>query len=207
MLDVHAPDHKLHGVRDFVIHLLTITVGLLIALALENAAETLHHRHQRVEAETLTRQELQGNRELLLKAEPDLKTEIDGMTKAIVATESIIQGKPAQFDEKELQFRQGLIPDSAWRTASSTGVLSYMDYEEVEKFSSAYKEQDELQTMEQLTINDYLQLGPILKGHTGPIDAALAKEALPYTRSAMGHLSGIYFIGQGTIGAYNDALK
>jgi hypothetical protein len=35
MLDVHAPEHRIHGFRDFLVHLLTITVGLLIALSLE----------------------------------------------------------------------------------------------------------------------------------------------------------------------------
>ena len=37
MLDVHTPEHRIGGVRDFLLHILTITVGLLIALALENA--------------------------------------------------------------------------------------------------------------------------------------------------------------------------
>jgi hypothetical protein len=209
MLDVHPPDHKLHGVRDFMVHLLTITIGLLIALALENAAEAFHHRQQRKEAETLIRQELAHNRDILLKAEGSLQTEIAGMTKAIVALQDLSQGKTPQghLEEKELQFSEGPLQDAAWRTASTTGVLSYMDYEEVENFSNAYKEQDDLQAMEHTTANDYLQLMPLLKGHTGPIDPALAKEALPYARNAMGHLSGIYFIGVGTLATYNDALK
>ena len=39
MLDVHAPEHGIHGMRDFFVHLLTITAGLLIALALEAGVE------------------------------------------------------------------------------------------------------------------------------------------------------------------------
>lgn len=31
MLDVHPPHELVHGIRDFLLHLLTITVGLLIA--------------------------------------------------------------------------------------------------------------------------------------------------------------------------------
>jgi len=34
MLDVHPPEEKIHGFKDFLLHLFTITVGLLIALAL-----------------------------------------------------------------------------------------------------------------------------------------------------------------------------
>ena len=51
MLDVHAPHHRLDSVREFVVHILTITVGLLIALGLEASVENMHHRHQRREAE------------------------------------------------------------------------------------------------------------------------------------------------------------
>ena len=47
MLDVHPPHHPTHGWRDFFIHIATITVGLLIAVGLEQTVETLHQRHQR----------------------------------------------------------------------------------------------------------------------------------------------------------------
>ena len=36
-LDVHAPHEPIHGVKDFLLHLLTITVGLLIAVGLKDA--------------------------------------------------------------------------------------------------------------------------------------------------------------------------
>lgn len=32
MLEVHPPHHSISGWRDFLLHLLTITIGLLIAL-------------------------------------------------------------------------------------------------------------------------------------------------------------------------------
>ena len=45
MIEVHPPDEKIHGVRDFLLHLFTITIGLLIALGLEAGVERLHHHH------------------------------------------------------------------------------------------------------------------------------------------------------------------
>jgi hypothetical protein len=111
------------------------------------------------------------------------------------------------LDEKEMQFSEGPMRDSAWRTASTTGALSYMEYGEVENFSEAYKEQDELQMMKQQTVNDYLQLMPILSHHKKDLTPELAKEALPYARSAIGHLSGMYFIADGTRRTYDVALK
>jgi len=47
MLDVHPPHHAASTWRDFFIHIATIVIGLLIAVALEQTVEYIHHRHQR----------------------------------------------------------------------------------------------------------------------------------------------------------------
>ena len=59
MLDVHAPHSSLHGWSDFLIHLATITIGLLIALGLEGSVEWMHHRHLVHEAEASLRSEIE----------------------------------------------------------------------------------------------------------------------------------------------------
>jgi hypothetical protein len=44
MLDVHPPHQAIHGWRDFFIHIATIVVGLLIAVALEQTVEACWRR-------------------------------------------------------------------------------------------------------------------------------------------------------------------
>lgn len=61
MLDIHPPHHAASTWRDFVIHIATITVGLFIALGLEQTVEALHHRHQRHLLEENLRDELRSN--------------------------------------------------------------------------------------------------------------------------------------------------
>ena len=61
MLDVHARHDKMHGLKDFLLHLFTITVGLLIALSLEGCVEWQHHRHLVQEAEEGLRGEIAQN--------------------------------------------------------------------------------------------------------------------------------------------------
>jgi hypothetical protein len=39
MLDVHSPHEPIIGWKDFLLHLFTITIGLLIALSLEGTVE------------------------------------------------------------------------------------------------------------------------------------------------------------------------
>jgi hypothetical protein len=49
MLDVHPPHHPTHTWRDFLIHIATIVVGLVIAIGLEQTVEFVHRAHQRQE--------------------------------------------------------------------------------------------------------------------------------------------------------------
>lgn len=149
MLDVHMPEHGIHGFRDFFLHLFTITIGLLIALGLEASVEALHHRHQREEAETLIRSEIQNNLNNLHEGAPGAMAELQQMKTVLKTLEARTQSQPGVLHDSDFIFREGPMQDAAWRTASSTGALSYMDYAEVERFSDAYKEQALLQAMEE----------------------------------------------------------
>src|SRR5271163_3820559 len=84
VIDVHPPHEPIHGWRDFLLHLLTITIGLLIALSLEGCVEWQHHRHLVHEAEASLRTEIQSNAKGipdalagLRKNQDDLKHDVD----------------------------------------------------------------------------------------------------------------------------------
>ena len=47
MLDVHPPHQAAHTWKDFLIHIATIVVGLLIAVGLEQTVEAVHNAHER----------------------------------------------------------------------------------------------------------------------------------------------------------------
>lgn len=208
MLDVHAPEH-IGGLRDFMIHLLTITVGLLIALGLENAAEAMHHGHQRREAEELIRQELEDNRHQLQQAETDIETETKNMVLVLDFLEARLASKPGNPDQLSLNYHEGPLEDSAWLTASSTGAVSYMPYSEVQKFALAYKEQALFETMQEKTLDEYLQLDAfVVKGFDpSHITASDLQAALPIVRQALAHLRGMSDVEHGAIKAYDQALQ
>ena len=73
MLDVHAPHIKLHGFGEFLTHLLTITVGLLIATQIESCVEWRHHVHLAQEARASLRLEIEHNLSDLKEARTGLK--------------------------------------------------------------------------------------------------------------------------------------
>ncbi len=43
-MDIHGPQGPIQSVKHFFLHLLTITIGILIALSLEGIVEWAHHR-------------------------------------------------------------------------------------------------------------------------------------------------------------------
>ena len=81
MLDVHAPHDRMHGWKDFLLHLLTITIGLLIALGLEGFVEWQHHRQMVHEAEAAMSHEIAQNQKTLASMKQpieDQQKELDG---------------------------------------------------------------------------------------------------------------------------------
>ena len=67
MIEVHPPHENVHTWRQFLIHIAAITIGLLIAIGLEQTVVYFHHRHQLQEARRELTAELEDNRRVLAK--------------------------------------------------------------------------------------------------------------------------------------------
>jgi hypothetical protein len=65
MLDVHPAPHAAHSWREFLIHIATIVIGLLIAIGLEQTVEHIHRRHQSEDLQAALHQEAVTNRRLI----------------------------------------------------------------------------------------------------------------------------------------------
>lgn len=139
-MDVHPPDSPIHSVKEFMIHLLAITIGLLIALGLESIASLIHHRHQARESREEIRQELSTNREMVSRHLDSIPGEIkflDGITAQLESEKAGGQAKPMP----DYNWGFPLLVNSAWQTANSVGTLRYMDYEDVKGYAAIYAEQ------------------------------------------------------------------
>ena len=69
MIDVHAPHHTVHTWRDFFVHIATIVVGLLIAVALEQTVEYFHAQHELNETRAELAHEQKANEALWARNE------------------------------------------------------------------------------------------------------------------------------------------
>lgn len=157
MLDVHAPHERMEGVGDFLLHLLTITVGLLIALSLEGLVEWRHHVHLVDEANRTLRAELAYNSNQLAKESVQLAKETAEVDKDLAVLRQIQRGthnKAAQNENLSVDFSGTSLRDTAWRTAQTTGALSYMQYDQAQRYSAVYQSGADFEQAEKSTSED-----------------------------------------------------
>ena len=147
MLDVHPPHAAVHGWRDFAVHLLTITAGLLIALGLEAAVEAMHHHELAAQARENIEHELERNAE-------HAKANIASVQATIASVDSVLvtvrrhrdDPHPASGDSSQLNVNASWdsFEDAAWLTARESGALAHMPLDEVQKYAGVYARQEQL---------------------------------------------------------------
>lgn len=164
VLDVHPPHEPVHGWRDFLLHILTITIGLLIALGLEGCVEWQHHRHLVHEAEASLHSEIQGNAQGLQDVLDDVHKQQAVLKNDVVVLDDIIKNPKSHIHKNmSVSFRFVRFEDVSWKTAQSTGALSYMSYDTATKYASIYSLQEELEKAQlQGTRDAITSIGPIL---------------------------------------------
>lgn len=209
MLDVHPPHEKIHGFRDFLLHLLTITIGLLIALGLEALVERVHENNLRVEAEQNVRHEVEDNRKEVAGTRALLAGEKRNLTQVLKYLRARAANKPNNIHELTMTFTGGTLKDASWSTAGATGALALMEYSDVKKFEAAYQEQKDFLDVERQALNDVLQLHSYVLYDFDPetFPPAEAEAAEKDARVALSHLNAIDQLGAGLDRTYAAALK
>jgi hypothetical protein len=140
-LDVHPPHEPIRSWKDFVLHLLMITLGLLIALALQAAVESLHHRHMVKEARANLRREIVENQRLYTENLRNVQTELVQLEQNIEQLRELRAGKTPEHFDLVWDFRWNGFVESAWMSARDIGAIGYMQPEVIEAYSGVYRQQ------------------------------------------------------------------
>lgn len=155
MLDVHPPHHSISGWRDFLMHLLTITIGLLIALTLQGWLDGLHRRRLVRDAESSLRTEIEANAKSLSdtaaaihRQQQQLVDEVK-VLRQFIKTNNLRKGTNLQVN-----FYISRFDSLSWKTAQSTGALSNMSYSKAKDYAEIYSAQESIETAEDQTVRD-----------------------------------------------------
>lgn len=131
MLDVHSPHETVRSWKEFFTHIAIITIGLLIAIGLEQTVEHIHRIYQLNEARRELKIELEANRKQLEKnlvAAQQLVAQLDSdmaLLRAAQASHSVI-GQKLMY---EVQFFWPL--DGTWQAVKQNGSLALMPHNEL----------------------------------------------------------------------------
>jgi hypothetical protein len=210
LLDVHAPHEPMHGWRDFLLHLITITIGLLIALSLEGLVEWRHQRHFVHDAETSLHAEIKSNAQNMDTVLADIHKRQDALKHDVyVLTYIAANGKYPDDKHMQVSFQIVAFDSVAWKTAQSTGALSYMPYNLAGDYSSIYAQQDIVTDAERQAARDsVVAIGPFLNQPTDapPPSREQAQSIIDKIEVLQGQLILVDSFMQGLSGGYKQFL-
>jgi hypothetical protein len=146
MLDVHPPHEAIHTRKGFVLHIATITIGLLIAIGLEQTVEYFHHRNVVRETRTALEEEKHEN---IRRFHENVTTHVMmmGYLHNNIRIFQYLREHPGTPQEKlpgVLYWAIGAQEptEAAWSTAQQTNAISLMPRAEVNALTAMYAKLD-----------------------------------------------------------------
>lgn len=133
-MDLHVPEGPVRSLKDFLLHILIVTIGILIAIALEQLVEA-HHRAE------LARDAVDGFTRELTSDSTDLKE--------VLAASPAVRKKIADWiadltsaNPHEMDAYPGvhfnIMSTASWDTALATQALAELPYERAHLYASTY---------------------------------------------------------------------
>jgi hypothetical protein len=144
VIEVHPPHERVQGWRDFFVHLITITVGLLIALSLEGLVEMVHHHNLVNQAKADLKTEITQNHDRVVLNLPELRADEKRVEGDIRTLMDLRAGKKLSDFQLNYSFEWKSLGNSAWKTAESSGALSFLDFEKERDLAHVYYVQEDI---------------------------------------------------------------
>jgi hypothetical protein len=147
-MEIHAPDKPIHSKKEFLFHMFTVVLGILIALALEGVVEWAHHRALVREARANIAIELRHNKETIEKAIPQIEDRKKQLQYVISTIDEVEKTRKLTVSSLGYKFESYELYSTAWRTASVSGAVTHMDYEELKQYTDVYDLQQDFLTVQ-----------------------------------------------------------
>lgn len=183
-----APRGKRHGMRQFLLEIFVVTVGLFIALGLNDIVDWQSHRNLVRTAEASLHDEVRGNIKTIPVIRGQIRTEQaqlenDLTTLAKLRAQADVPGPPPHM-KLDFQFRILGFADTAWKTAQTAGAPGYMSYQDVATYSDIYDTQDTVFQAQQQAVDAMLKAAAIVV--TKPKGVKLTTEEIDETTHRIG---------------------
>ena len=161
-MEIHVPSKPILSVREALVHLAIVTVGILIALSFEGVREYVEHRELANHARENLFDEIRANKAALDGMLTTIGRSQDNYRRAHRAIKNLLADQPSGVDNLNFSPDLAGLSTAAYSTAQVTQAFSYMEYEEVRGFTSLYDMQAQY-----MTLQDRALAG--LTGFSGPM--------------------------------------
>jgi hypothetical protein len=136
-MEIHLPQAAIRNKKDFLIHMLMIVTGILIALGLEALITIAHDRALAHEARVNLAIEIHNNRQTIDRALGELQGRKKGLEEIIHAMQALEAGKPGPKELNYIFVGYDLY-STAWTTAAASGATAQMGYAELKRYTDLY---------------------------------------------------------------------
>jgi hypothetical protein len=153
-MDIHPAHHAPRSWQDFFLQLLMITIGLFIALTLQAAVESVHHRHLVRDARENLRREIHINLNRYAENVENIEKNRRQFAHDIDQLRLLRSGKPIEKNSLTWGWDWNGFIDASWKTARDTGAVSYMSSELINAYTELYFQQDYVNTQALAIMND-----------------------------------------------------
>jgi len=138
-MEFHAPESPIHSFKDFFIHILVVTCGILIALGLEGVREMVHNHRLVRETRENVRFEMGINQEHSKDELARVALYDKQLKSLIVDLPELAHQHPEQINQRLGSiFNPGyFFLTNSWQSALSTGALEHMSTDEVNAYGGA----------------------------------------------------------------------
>jgi hypothetical protein len=205
-MDLHPPGGPVRSIKDFLVHIGVVTLGILIALGLEQLVEA-HHRS------TLAKTAVAGFRKELAYNEDHVKDVLGRMPElhskiaaAITQLSLAVSPDAAQEPINYPGITLDIISSASWDTAIATQALNELPYDAVTRYAEAYGTLRLFLDTERSGLGfwqDIRRFGTDLKALSKEQRGTFIQELRRYD----GALVVIEFSGQGALRSCDAALK
>ena len=139
---VEPAPRRAHPIRNFVVQLLTITAGVLIALFFEGLVGWNQNRALVREARAMIAREIASNKKEVDGELATLDDRAARLDTAVRMANELLATKTTTVTKLDLGVSFAELQNVSWRSAERTGAVGHMDFSEVQEYSRVYDFQE-----------------------------------------------------------------
>jgi hypothetical protein len=158
-MDIHPP-HAIRSWKDFLMALLTVFIGILLALGLEGLLTWQHHRALVREARANLALEIQANKETMGTYLQEIHKRQEELHAIVSAMRELERTKKLSVNHLEYGYDAHSLYSAAWHAATASGGVTYMRYNELKQYTDVYDTQQLFQTLESQGFNTVTEITP-----------------------------------------------